>query len=51
LSREVSSKAVAELKAKGMLFKEISASEQARMRNAVKPVHEKHAVSYDPPVV
>jgi tripartite ATP-independent transporter DctP family solute receptor len=50
-SREVSSKAVAELKAKGMLFNEISASEQARMRNAVKPVHEKFAASYDPAVV
>ena len=50
-SREVSSKAVAELKAKGMLFNEISASEQARMRAAVKPVHEKFAASYDPAVV
>ncbi len=51
VSREVSSKAVAELKAKGMLFNEISASEQARMRSAVKPVHEKFAASYDPAVV
>ena len=50
-SREVSSKAVAELKAKGMTFNEISASEQARMRSEVKAVHEKFAGSYDPAVV
>lgn len=30
---------------------QISASEQARMRSAVKPVHEKFAASYDPVVV
>jgi tripartite ATP-independent transporter DctP family solute receptor len=51
VSREVSSKAVSELKAKGMLFNEISPSEQARMRSAVAPVHEKLAASYDPTVV
>lgn len=51
VSREVSSKAVAELKAKGMQFNEISAPEQARMRAAVKPVHEKFAASYDPTVI
>jgi TRAP-type C4-dicarboxylate transport system substrate-binding protein len=51
VSREVSSKAVSELKAKGMLFNEISATEQARMRSAVLPVHEKLAASYDPTVV
>ncbi len=51
VSRDVSSKAVAELKAKGMLFNEISAPEQARMRSEVKAVHEKFAASYDPAVV
>ncbi|MEY3909096.1 MAG: hypothetical protein RLZZ90_1003 [Actinomycetota bacterium] len=51
VSREVSSKAVTELKAKGMIFNEIAASEQARMRSAVKPVQEKFAASYDPTVV
>ena len=51
VSREVSSKAVAELKAKGMTFNEISASEQARMRSEVKAVHEKFAGAYDPAVV
>lgn len=50
-SREVSSKAVAELKAKGMVFNTISAPEQARMRSAVKAVHDKFAGSYDPAVV
>lgn len=51
VSREVSSKAVAELKAKGMTFNEISAAEQARMRSDVKAVHEKFAGSYDPAAV
>src|ERR1043165_1280483 len=36
VSREASSKAVAELKAKGMVHNEIPAAEQARMRAAVK---------------
>lgn len=51
VSREVSSKAVAELKAKGMVHNEIAAAEQARMRAAVKAVHDKFAASYDPAVV
>ena len=51
VSREISSKTVAELKAKGMVFNEIAAPEQARMRAAVKPVHEKFAAAYDPAVV
>jgi TRAP-type C4-dicarboxylate transport system substrate-binding protein len=51
VSREVSSKAVAELKAKGMIHNEISAAEQARMRAEVKAVHDKFAASYDPAVV
>ena len=51
VSREVSSRAVAELKAKGMVHNEIPAAEQARMRAAVKPVHDKFAASYDAAVV
>ncbi|MGV0958876.1 MAG: TRAP transporter substrate-binding protein [Limnohabitans sp.] len=51
VSREVSSKAVNELKAKGMVFNEIAASEQSRMRSEVKAVHDKFAASYDPAVV
>ena len=41
----------AQLKAKGMVFNTIAAPEQARMRSAVKAVHEKFAASYDPTVV
>lgn len=51
VSREASSKAVAELKAKGMVHNEIPAAEQARMRAAVKVVHDKFAASYDASVV
>ncbi len=51
VSRDASSKAVAELKAKGIVHNEIAASEQARMRAAVKPVQDKFAASYDPAVV
>lgn len=51
VSREVSAKAVAELKAKGMVYNQIAPAEQARMRAAVKPVHDKFAASYDPAVV
>jgi TRAP-type C4-dicarboxylate transport system substrate-binding protein len=50
-SREVSGKAVAELKAKGMVHNEIAPAEMARMRTAVKPVHDKFAAAYDPDVV
>jgi tripartite ATP-independent transporter DctP family solute receptor len=50
-SRDVSAKAVSELKDKGMIFNAISAPEQARMRSAVKPVHGKFAASYDPAMV
>ncbi len=51
VSREVSGKAVAELKAKGMVYNEITPAELARMRAEVKPVHDKFAASYDPAVV
>jgi TRAP-type transport system periplasmic protein len=51
VSREASSKAVAELKAKGMVHNEIAAAERARMRAEVKAVHDKFAASYDPAVV
>jgi tripartite ATP-independent transporter DctP family solute receptor len=50
-SREVSAKAVADLKAKGMVHNEIAPAEMARMRAAVKPVHDKFAAAYDPAVV
>ena len=51
VSREAASKAVAELKSKGMVHNEISPAELARMRAEVKPVHDKFAASYEPAVV
>ncbi|MDD0809668.1 TRAP transporter substrate-binding protein [Curvibacter sp. RS43] len=51
VSRDVSSKAVNELKAKGMVFNQIAEAEQLRMRAEVKAVHDKFAASYDPAVV
>jgi len=51
VSREISGKAVAELKAKGMLHNEIAPAELARMRAEVKPVHDKFAASYEPAVM
>ena len=51
VSRAASAKAVGELQAKGMLYNEIAPAEVARMRAAVKPVHDKFAASYDPAVV
>jgi TRAP-type transport system periplasmic protein len=51
VSREVSSKAVSELKAKGMIFNEISTPEQTRMRSEVKAVHDKFSAAYEPAVV
>jgi tripartite ATP-independent transporter DctP family solute receptor len=50
-SRTAAQKAVAELQAKGMQFNEVSAAEQARMRDIAKPVTEKFAASYDPAIV
>ena len=51
VSREAASKALGELKAKGMLFNDIAPAEVARMRAAVKPVHDKFAASYDAAVM
>ena len=51
VSREVSAKAVAELKAKGMIYNDIAPAEREHMRAAVKPVYDKFAAAYDPAVV
>lgn len=51
VSREASGKAVAELKAKGMVHNTIAPAEMARMRAEVKPVHDKFAAAYDPALV
>ena len=50
-SRDVAGKAVAELKAKGMTVNELTPAEQARMRAAVKPIHDKFSGEYDPAIV
>jgi tripartite ATP-independent transporter DctP family solute receptor len=50
-SRDAAAKAVGELKAKGMQYNEVSAAEQARMRQIARPVTEKFAASYDPAIV
>jgi TRAP-type C4-dicarboxylate transport system substrate-binding protein len=50
-SRAAAAKAVDELKAKGMQYNDVSAAEQARMRDIAKPVTEKFAASYDPALV
>jgi tripartite ATP-independent transporter DctP family solute receptor len=50
-SREVATKAIGELKTKGMQVNELSPAELARMRAAVKPVYDKFSASYDPAVV
>ena len=51
MSREIAGKALGELKAKGMQANELSPAEQARMRQMVKPIHEKFAAEYDPGLV
>jgi TRAP-type transport system periplasmic protein len=51
VSREAAGKAVAELKAKGMLHNVIAPAEVARMRAEVKPVHDKFSAAYDPAVM
>jgi tripartite ATP-independent transporter DctP family solute receptor len=51
VSREASGKAVSELQAKGMIYNDIAAAELARMRAAVKPVHDKFAAAYEPAVM
>ncbi len=45
VSRELSEKSLANIKAKGMLVNEIAPAEQARMRDAVKPVYERSAAT------
>jgi tripartite ATP-independent transporter DctP family solute receptor len=42
VSRALSAKSLADLKTKGMAVNEIAPAEQKRMREAVKPVYEKH---------
>ena len=45
VSRALSDKSLATLKEKGMAVNEISPAEQKRLRDAMKPVYEKHATT------
>lgn len=45
VSRALSDKSLVELKAKGMQVNELSPPEQKRLRDAVKPVYDKHAAT------
>ena len=51
VNREMTPKSLAELKAKGMIFNEISPEELAKFRAAVKPVVDKHAKDVDEKLV
>lgn len=51
VSRAAAQKALADLKAKGMIYNEVSPAEQARMRAIAKPVTDKFAASYDPAIM
>ena len=51
VSREQATKAVDELKAKGMQFNEVSQAELARMREQAKPIAQKFSAEYDPALV
>ena len=50
-SRGAARRAVDELKAKGMQYNELSAAEQARMLQVVRPVTDRMAGGYDPAIV
>lgn len=51
VSREVSSKALNELKAKGMVYNDIAPAELDKMRAEVRPIYDKFSASYDVEVV
>lgn len=51
VSRAAAQKALGELQAKGAQFNELSADQQARMRQIAQPVIDKFAAQYDPAMV
>jgi tripartite ATP-independent transporter DctP family solute receptor len=51
VSRAAAQKAVGELQAKGMVYNELSAAEQGRMRAVAKPVTDRFISTYDPEIV
>jgi tripartite ATP-independent transporter DctP family solute receptor len=51
VSREQASKAVAELRSKGMEVNELAAAELGRMREKTKPIAQRFSAEYDPGIV
>jgi len=51
ISRDAAQKAVGELRAKGMQVNEVPPTELGRMRQMVRPVHDKFMAEYDPALV
>jgi TRAP-type transport system periplasmic protein len=51
VSRAAAQKAVVELRAKGMQVNELPPAELSRMRQMVKPIHDKFMAEYDPALV
>jgi TRAP-type C4-dicarboxylate transport system substrate-binding protein len=51
VSREQASKAVAELRSKGMEVNELAAAELGRMREKTKPIAQRFSAEYDPAIV
>jgi TRAP-type C4-dicarboxylate transport system substrate-binding protein len=51
VSREAAGKALAELKAKGMQVNELAPADLAKLRQLVRPVHDKFAAEYDQAIV
>ncbi|HYC15358.1 MAG TPA: TRAP transporter substrate-binding protein [Stellaceae bacterium] len=51
VSRSIAQKALGELTARGMQLNELAPAELERMRQMVKPIHDKFAAEYDPAVV
>ena len=51
MNREQNAQAVAELKAKGMQYNDLTAAELARMRERTRPVAERFVGEYDPDTV
>jgi tripartite ATP-independent transporter DctP family solute receptor len=47
VSRDIATKALGELKAKGMEVNELAPEETARMQQAVKPIYDKFSAEYD----
>jgi TRAP-type transport system periplasmic protein len=51
LNRELNAQALGELKAKGMLYNELTQAEREKVRATVQPVADKFSANYDPAIV